>query len=344
MSKEDKHEIKQKPIRRSRASEKILLKKNGDLPDDSVKGRVILSIGRTHHVEVMENEKPIIYECIASGTIISGNDKATVACVGDFVWIQISNTENDSGEMKTGKILKVEDRERKLFRKKVGVSEQEQVIASNVDTLLIFVSAADPFYNRNLIDRYIVAAELGILEPIICVNKMDLMPKDMIKDDFAVYEDLGINVFFTSCEEDTGLNEIRDFLEARDIIMSGPSGVGKSTFINYIIGDYAQEVQEISDRTTKGRHTTSYSRMFRINLKTTIIDTPGIREFGLHGIDKNELSLYYHDFDDYRKDCKYNLCSHIHEPNCAVKSAVENEEIDEQRYISYLNLFDSLED
>jgi len=209
--------------------------------------------------------------------------------------------------------------------------------------MLIFSSAADPFYNKRLIDRYLVAAIAGGLKPIIAINKSELIDNEILLEDLAVYQEMGIDLFLISVIEKTGLNELYKHLENNKTVITGQSGVGKSTFVNEILGNKQQTVGKISDSTAKGQHTTSFVRMFKAKNNTHIIDTPGIREFALHGISKHELPTYFIDFLEFHNQCKFTPCSHTHEPKCAVKNAVENGQINFERYESYLLLSESIE-
>ncbi len=339
----DDNKSKQSPIRRSRSGNKILFKKTGNIPDNAIQGRVITSIGRIHHVKHSgDSGNGEHFECIASGTIISPYTNSNLVAVGDFVWLLPEEDVSSVTGLRKGKIIKVEERLTKLSRKAAGRKYTEQVISSNIDYLAIVMAAADPFYNRRLIDRFLIAAEMGELTPIICINKIDLMPLDFLKEDFRVYDELGIKIMFISAINSTGMDELKELAESNEILLAGPSGVGKSTVINEILGQDVQFVKEISEKTAKGRHATSYVRMFSSSDGGCIIDSPGVREFGLFDITKVELPLYFHDFDDFYRDCKFTPCSHSHEPGCNVRLAAESGAIDGQRYESYLNILDTL--
>jgi ribosome biogenesis GTPase len=189
----------------------------------------------------------------------------------------------------------------------------------------------------------LVAAELNNISPMICINKIDLVKKSEIKSDFKFYEDLKIPVYYVSFMKNRGIKELISFLEGKKTVIIGQSGVGKSTFINSLFGEEIQKTNEISDWSSKGKHTTSFIQLFDYNNKFEIIDTPGIKEFGIWGLQKEDLTHYFPEFSEFNDECKFKPCSHIHEPGCKVIEALENDEILPERYQSYLNIYESLD-
>ena len=349
-----KNSAKQQAVRKSRSSAKrTLIKPQGKISAAAIKGLVIASIAKFNIVRAIDSNT--IYECYLGGTLITPNKKSSLVVVGDIVHIIIDEYQNESTTYDetisatgyiTGTIIAVEERKNSLARIVPGKSTREHVITANADYLLLIMAAFQPQYNRRLIDRFVVSAELGGLKMAMCINKMDLVHRDdtdIVKEDFEVYANLGIETFFVSVEKEKNLESINEFLKGNRTILSGPSGSGKSSLINYLIGDSIQEVNEISQRTNKGQHTTSSVRMFDLDDNTQIVDTPGIREFAISGLEKDDLALYFHEFDPYFPKCKYPQCSHIHEPKCAVIEAVEEGDIDIERYQSYINLYETLE-
>jgi ribosome biogenesis GTPase len=337
----DYYLTKKTQIRETKSAKRIFIKDETKLQSkmDYLKGQVIIAQGRIFFVKMESGE---LYECIVSGALKSENHNSTPVAVGDYVKVVEKNNIGET-ELPLGAIIEVEKRKGRLSRKMVGKTDVEQVIASNIDTLVIFSAAIDPPYNRRLIDRFLVLAEQNELEPIIVINKVDLVDLESFDFDFDTYLDLGIEVHFISMVEKTGIEELMHCLEGKTSALSGPSGVGKSSFINMISNLEEQVTTEVSKRTNKGMHTTSFVKMFEINSKTKIIDSPGIRELALNiDFEKEDLSLFFHDFDEYRVNCKHRTCTHTHEPVCAVRQAVEDEEIDYQRYASYINIYESL--
>lgn len=328
--------------KRKRTQKRILLREGGTLPENALKGRVVATFGRAFEVAPVADDGSLDFdntvECVAAGSVRSKNKKATIVAVGDFV--SYLPDESDQAT-ESGTIVFVEQRESMLSRKPV-IGVEEDVIATNIEYLLIFSAAAEPFYNRRLIDRYLVSAEFGNLKPVIIINKIDLDDVEFIKEDFSIYAKMGIDLFYVSMKRKKGLKELLGFIKGKQSVLSGPSGAGKSTFINKVFGEELTATQEVSDRTGKGCHTTSSVCMYELRGGGLLIDTPGIREFGIQGMPKSELALYYHDFDEYRDKCRFMPCTHTHEPHCAVKEACENGKIDAERYESYINLYESL--
>lgn len=339
----DKNSIKQSPIRKSKSLKRTLIKAKGILPKDAIFGKIVATVGSLFIVKSDES----YFECIIGGTLISEYVSATLAATGDEVWFTLDDSLDDSfANLKKGIIRKIGKRWTKLSRKLPGRIDAEQILASNADQVVIVMAAVNPFYNKRLIDRYQIAAELGDLKVIICINKIDLLNVDeikMIEEDLSVYKDLGDDIIFISAENGDRIDVLRNtYLKDKVSIFSGPSGVGKSTLVNQILGGHIQKVKAISETTAKGMHTTSFTKLFELPEGGSIIDSPGIREFALWDITQEELPLYFRDFQDYYLNCKYSGCTHIHEPGCAVIKALEDDKIQIDRYESYLNLYDSM--
>ncbi len=306
-----------------------------------IRGRAISVIGKTVQVELDTNDK-IVYECIVSGRINSPHIRANIVCVGDYVKFLVDEANE---HILSGRIIEIEERIRKFSRKLPGKNYSEHVIAANIDYVVFFLSAFDPAYNKKLIDRLLIGAEIGLVKPIICINKIDLASstKEIAKD-LEVYDKLNIPTFLISVNQNKGIKPLKKMIQDKTTLIFGPSGVGKSSFINLILKNDLQKVSEVSEKTGKGLHTTSFVKLIHCEKNTTIIDSPGIREFGLWDMDKLNLCFHFHDFDKYYPECKFKPCTHIHEPNCAVINAVENGEIDLERYQSYINIYETIDD
>ncbi|GAB5464991.1 MAG: ribosome small subunit-dependent GTPase A [Candidatus Kapaibacteriales bacterium] len=349
MTKKDNR--KQSPFRKSKTSGKRTLIKNEGNTENAKEGTVVATVGTSYIIRGAEGE---LVEAYLGGTVISQYPDATVVVVGDRVHYLPSELEKEEvdivfdEEISTkARIVRVNERKTRFSRKSAHYNSKEQVMAANIDSVIIFMSCFDPDYNKKLIDRYIVACEIGEVEPIIVINKYDLTEEiegyeEAFEEDMQAYDDLGYKIFPISVEEEFGLEELSEAIQGKTTLITGPSGVGKSSFVNKLLdGDY-QDVGYISERTGKGLHTTSSSRMFSYGKDGFIIDSPGIRELAVWGIEEGELQLYYHDFDEFSEECKYPLCTHVHEPECGVKEAVEEGQIDPDRYYSYLNFLDTL--
>ncbi len=223
---------------------------------------------------------------------------------------------------------------------------QHHIVASNLDQSLLFATLKDPKTSRGFIDRFLVASEAYHVPAIIVFNKSDLYRKkesesqELFKED---YERAGYQVLIMSLENKSGVEEVINLLKDKTTLLSGHSGVGKSTFINFIFPDYTLKTQDVSGWSGKGLHTTTFAEMYDLPFGGKIIDTPGLREFALMDIEKEELSHYFPEMKELINGCRFNNCMHLEEPGCAVKQAVEEGRISSERYISYLTIFDSID-
>lgn len=336
---------KSSPIRKHKVSKRKLVRRTGELPDNSEQGIVVAQIGNTVIVESQSDGYVEFIDCMVSGKIITPHSQSNLVAVGDKIHFLRSNSIAEDSGLVTGRIVAVEQRNTYFSRKAAGKVNREHVIAANCDKLLILVSLADPVYNRRFIDRVLLAAEFGDIKSAICVNKIDLFNDiNVFIDDFEPYKAMGIEVFFVSALNLEGLNQVINFVGDSTTLLFGPSGVGKSTLLNDLVGAEVQEVTIISERTGKGQHTTSAVRMFKLNDGTRIIDSPGVREFALWNVNREELPLYFRDFEAFMHNCKFTPCTHTHEPGCAVVTAVEQGLIDAERYQSYINLVESTDE
>lgn len=272
--------------------------------------------------------------------VVDAPEGTTLVTVGDRVWIEPEAEATEHGDS-AATIVKVDDRTTVLSRKAAGMQQREQVLVANVEQLGIVMSAVLPGYNKRLMDRYLIAADKGDLRPFIVINKCDLLTdedRDDILDDLRTYwQLLHIPVIMVSARSNEGLEELREALADTSTLLTGPSGVGKSSLINSLT-DSRQRVGEISTKYLKGKHTTTSSLVIPLPAGGMVVDSPGIREFGIFELGREELPFYFEEFTEFAQDCRFTPCSHTHEPGCAVKQAVEDGIIDEERYVSYLNL------
>jgi ribosome biogenesis GTPase len=266
------------------------------------------------------------------------NDRSTLVTVGDYVRIQPL-------EGGRGLVHHVEERRSRLGRDAAGREGMEHVIAANVDLILCIVDADRPDFRRTIIDRYIVAALLGEITPAVVLNKIDTVEgelEELLREEMDIYRHLGYQTLFTSALTGEGIDELRQTIAGKTAVLVGHSGVGKSALTNIIVGDEVRRTGVVREKDRRGMHTTVGTAMLPTLDGGYLIDTPGVREFGIWDLAPEELDAYFVEFLDYLQQCKYLPCTHTHEPGCAVIAAVERGEIDEGRYASYLAIFDSL--
>lgn len=262
--------------------------------------------------------------------------------VGDEVEI-----ETESEIENTAIITEILPRRNYVNRQSPRQKYQHHIIAANIDQSVLFATLKEPRTSQGFIDRFLVACEMYHVPAAIVFNKADLYRKkeeQKYEDWKQMYESIGYKTFLISIEKQTGIEEVKDFLKNKISLLSGHSGVGKSSFINIVCPELNLKTQDVSGWSGKGLHTTTFAEMFDLSFGGKIIDTPGMREFGLVDLSKQELSHYFPEMRERINDCQFNNCLHINEPGCAIKKALENEEINIDRYVSYRNIFDSIEE
>lgn len=304
----------------------------------SHEGVVVGVAGATYRVKEANGST---CSCRTTPVTRSGNPEASLVAVGDTVEFRPSG----DGE---GVITAVRERESALCRsrdvRRNRSKERVQVIAANIDRLVVIVSATNPPLSPRLIDRYLVFAESEGIEPVVVVNKMDLDPAGESQRECERYLRLGYRVIHVSAADGTGLDELRHELREGISAFSGHSGVGKSTLINRLLGREELRTARTSYKSGKGVHTTSSATMLELEGGGYVIDTPGIREFSLAGIDRGNLRFFFPEFLPLMPSCAFSSCSHTVEPGCAVTKALEAGELDPSRYESYLLLYEALQD
>ncbi len=251
-----------------------------------------------------------------------------VVAAGDNVWIRIAIGNE-------GIIERVEPRHGVLCRTSRG---RQHVLVSNVDLIIIVATAAEPRIKPNLIDRFLVTAERVRIQPIICINKMDLIEPAEMMQLVGVYSQMGYEVIFTSAKTGQGVEQLRARLKMSASVVAGQSGVGKSTLLNLIEPELKQRVRAVSQESQKGRHTTTTSTMVALTDGGFVIDTPGIRSFELWDVIPEEVEGYFRDIRPFVSHCRFHNCTHTHENSCAVKGAVADGWIDYRRYESYVQI------
>ena len=262
--------------------------------------------------------------------------------VGDEVEVEIE----DEAE-KTAMITEIHPRNNYINRQSPRLKHQHHIVASNLDQSLLVATLKEPRTSQGFIDRFLVASEMFHVKALIAFNKSDLFKKkeqEKFEQMKEMYESVGYKVFLTSSKENTGIEELKKELKDKTTLISGHSGVGKSSLLNVIFPDMNLKTQEISGWSGKGQHTTTFAEMFDLSFGGRIIDTPGMREFGLVDISKQEVSHYFPEMRERLNDCQFNNCLHVNEPGCAIKEAVANGKISEDRYVSYVNIMESIEE
>jgi len=292
---------------------------------------------------IIKSENGVTFNARIKGIFKIDNITSTnPIAVGDFVEAELENeTEN------TATITKIYDRDNYIARSSPHNRTQHHIVASNLEQTLLFATLKDPKTSQGFIDRFLVSAEAFHVPAIIVFNKADIYrKKEMEKFELLeeIYTSVGYRVLLTSIQDNQGIQELKDMLKDKTTLLSGHSGVGKSTFINSIFPEINLRTSEVSDWSGKGMHTTTFAEMFDLPFGGHIIDTPGIREFGIIDIPKQELSHYFPEMRERLQGCRYNNCLHLNEPGCAIMEAIEERKISVERYISYCNIIETIDE
>ncbi|MEJ7822074.1 MAG: ribosome small subunit-dependent GTPase A, partial [Chitinophagaceae bacterium] len=261
--------------------------------------------------------------------------------VGDQVEIEMEN--EGEGSVVINRII---ERKNYITRQSPHNKHQHHIIASNLDQSLLFATLKDPKTSQGFMDRFLITSEAYHIPSIIVINKADLHKKkeeQKLNELKNIYEAIGYRVMAMSIEKNIGVEEVKKLLQDKVTLLSGHSGVGKSSFINIIFPELKLKTQDVSGWSGKGLHTTTFAEMFDLPFGGKVIDTPGLREFALMDISKQELSHYFPEMIALVNDCQFNNCMHINEPDCAVKAAVNSGVISTDRYVSYLTILESIE-
>jgi ribosome biogenesis GTPase len=289
----------------------------------------------------VKNEEGQAFSARLAGKLkLDGITSTNPVAVGD--WVEIDSEAEENNII----ISKIHERRNYINRVSPHNKNMHHIVAANLDQSLLFATLKDPKTSLGFIDRFLVISEAYHVPAIIVFNKADLFKKkeadkfELIK---KIYEPIGYTVCLMSIEKGEGVKEVEALLKDKTTLLSGHSGVGKSTFINYLFPHFNLKTTEVSEWSGKGMHTTTFAEMFDLPFGGKIIDTPGIREMGLVDISKQELSHYYPEMRALIQDCQFNNCTHLHEPGCAVKEAVNDGRIYEERYLSYLNMRDTID-
>ena len=277
------------------------------------------------------------FECRIKGKIrLKDLDTTNPIAVGDNVIF-----EKDSKEEGQGIISEILPRKNYIIRKSVKLSKQSHIIASNIDLALLLITKDNPPTSFNFIDRFLVTCEAYQIPVILVFNKIDTYNEDdlfRISKIESIYKSIDYQCIRISAKYGQGVNKISNYMQNKVCLLSGHSGVGKSTLINKINPELDLKTKEISVSHNQGKHTTTYAEMYDLKENIRIIDSPGIKGFGLVDISKNELGDYFPEFFKRKMKCKFHNCMHINEPGCEIKKGVENKTISESRYSSYIDL------
>ena len=300
--------------------------------DDSQcqEGRVVRVHGLTSVVRASDG---IEYRCTVRGVLKSlVTDLQHVVVAGDYVTIQIGGSGHDVDQ---AVIVRVEPRRNQISRTS---RQRQQIIVSNVDLACIVASAAEPILKPNLVDRFLVSAEKSGIAPIIVINKIDLVNVADLQPVISVWTQMGYPVVLTSTEDGRGIRQLRSYLKGADAVVTGQSGVGKSSILNAIEPELELRVGRVSEENQKGRHTTTSAILIPLQQGGHLVDTPGIRQFQLWDVIPEEVAGFFRDLRPFINNCKFPDCTHTHEEECAVKWAVADGKLDVRRYESYCQM------
>ena len=314
-----------------------------------MKGLVIKNTGSWYTVRTDDGQ---LLDCKVKGNFrIKGIRSTNPVAVGDRVTVKIE----ESGERREerGWITDIEDRRNYIIRKSINLSKQSHILAANVDQALLVVTVVRPETSTTFIDRFLASAEAYRVPVVLVFNKTDLLDDDLRRYQqmmVTLYETIGYECRQISAGTGDGIDELRPLLEGKITLLSGNSGVGKSTLINRLVPGANLRTAEISDAHQTGQHTTTFSEMIPLKansqelIASYLIDTPGIKGFGTFDMEREELTSYFREIFEFSKQCRFSDCTHTHEPGCAVLKAVEDHYIAQSRYQSYLSMLDDKEE
>ena len=300
-------------------------------------GQVYKSTGSWYTVKTLNGK---IYECRIKGKFrIEGIKSTNPIAVGDFVDFELE-TKSDK---ETGIIKRIQERKNYIVRKSVKLSAQTHIIASNIDQVFLLITIKNPVTFSSFIDRFLVTAEAYSIKTILLFNKMDTYDEEDMSEArqmMSIYRKIGYECIGISAITGKNIDKVKELMIGKVNMFAGNSGVGKSTLINALEPGLDLKTREISEQHLQGQHTTTFAEMFDLSFDAKIIDTPGIRGFGVVDMDEDEVGDYFPEFFRLKEDCKFNNCLHLHEPKCAVKEALEEDEVAFSRYRSYLQILE----
>lgn len=300
-----------------------------------MRGLVVKSTGSLYRVR---DQDGLFIECRLKGSLRQNKSELTnPVAVGDWVEVDVLKEYNH--------ISIIYPRDNYVLRKSNNLSKRAQIIASNIDQVLLIVTISQPRTSFGFIDRYLAICEIYGIEVILLFNKFDIYNSDeklLLEEYVSLYNRIGYKTLNGSVFNIETIDEISRIISNKKTLLAGHSGVGKSTWLNKLVPAVNQKTGEISEAHKKGKHTTTFAEMFFMDDTTGIIDTPGIKDFGIVETIKSEVQNGFKEFRKYRNFCRFNNCSHTEEPNCAILDALNNGTISESRYYTYLSIIDEL--
>ena len=300
-----------------------------------MKGLVYKSTGSWYTVK---SETGDTFDCKIKGKLRLENINSTnPVVVGDFVEFDVE----DHDKQEVGIIKKIFERKNYILRKSVNLSKQTHILASNIDLLLLVITLKNPITTTSFIDRFLVSAEAYSIKTLLVFNKCDLYDEadeDSLNSLINIYDSIGYETIKTCANSGKGIKELENKISNKTIMLGGHSGVGKTSIINAIDGALNLKVGNISDQHSQGKHTTTYAELYDLENNIKLIDTPGIKGFGLVNYNIDEISNFFPEFFNVKSKCKFNNCIHLNEPKCYVKEKVKSGEISKSRYDSYIQI------
>lgn len=301
-----------------------------------MRGRIFKSTGSWYELEDQQEQR---WSCRLRGKFkIAGLRVTNPLAVGDWVTFEIEDEEEHRGI-----ITDIEPRENYIIRKSIKNRHQGHILAANIDQAILIATLAMPRTSLGFIDRFLVTAESFRIPAVLVFNKKDLLDEEalqFLEKLRQIYEPLGYPCHIVSAQQEEGIGQFRELLKGKLSLLSGHSGVGKSTLLNAVAPHASQKTSEVSTFASKGTHTTTFAEMFAVDKDSWVIDTPGIKELGLIDMENDPLSHYFPEMRDLIGECRFHNCTHTHEPGCAIVEAMEAGDVAGSRYENYLSMLE----